>query len=315
MTTDEPLTRLTVPDPHTVRAWVAKITAVDTTQGLCTIDPNDGDVVTEVPYWGSAPPVGSVQVALLFDGLLGVVVADQPAVTPDPVELGGGVDLNTLITTGVRTQSQSVEATTALNYPVPMAGLLEVFANPGNAGNTNMTWQRYTVYNGGAYAGMIFARARYNTTWSAWAIIANEPPIPDPLDTYNGADQVITSTVAGTESPTAVRASITNPHPSKKLLVQVMISARVIVSGTSGLIYTNVLRISSSGITTATPDTGTATDIGPGAGQTAAVSVYNAWVDPAITGTFGVAASRSATTVTGTIRYVHCSVTPIRYEG
>lgn len=62
-------------DPHAVRAWVVKITAVDVTTGTCTIDPQDGDVVPEVPFWGAAPAVGSTQVALLFEGLLGVLVA------------------------------------------------------------------------------------------------------------------------------------------------------------------------------------------------------------------------------------------------
>jgi hypothetical protein len=71
----DPLTRLTLPDPHAVRAWIVTITAVDLTSGTCTIDPQDGDLVPEVPFWGAAPAVGTVQVALLFDGLLGILVA------------------------------------------------------------------------------------------------------------------------------------------------------------------------------------------------------------------------------------------------
>jgi hypothetical protein len=72
MTTDI-LAKLTQTNPHAVRAWVVKIISVSTVAGTCTIDPNDGDVVTDVPYWGLPPGVGSIQVALLFDGLLGVV--------------------------------------------------------------------------------------------------------------------------------------------------------------------------------------------------------------------------------------------------
>jgi hypothetical protein len=67
------LTKLTNTDPHAVRAWVVTVVDVTPTEGFCTIDPQDGDVVTEVPYWGPAPAVGAVQVALLFDGLLGVI--------------------------------------------------------------------------------------------------------------------------------------------------------------------------------------------------------------------------------------------------
>jgi hypothetical protein len=71
--TDDLLTKLATADPHKVRAWVVKIIDVTPTQGYCTIDPNDGDVVAEVPYWGSAPVVGSIQTALMFDGVLGVI--------------------------------------------------------------------------------------------------------------------------------------------------------------------------------------------------------------------------------------------------
>lgn len=71
--TDDLLTKLTTADPHKVRAWVVKIIDVTPTQGYCTIDPNDGDVVAEVPYWGSVPAVGSIQAALMFDGVLGVI--------------------------------------------------------------------------------------------------------------------------------------------------------------------------------------------------------------------------------------------------
>lgn len=69
------LAKLAVLDPHGVRAYVVKIISVDTTAGTCTIDPNDGEQATEVPYWGGPPPVGSIQVALLFDTTLGVITA------------------------------------------------------------------------------------------------------------------------------------------------------------------------------------------------------------------------------------------------
>jgi hypothetical protein len=76
------LTKLASADPHAVRAWVVKITSVTPAAGYCTIDPADGGLVQEVPYWGGAPAVGSVQVALLFDGLLGVVSAGGASSSP-----------------------------------------------------------------------------------------------------------------------------------------------------------------------------------------------------------------------------------------
>jgi hypothetical protein len=103
--TSDILTKLTQTNPHAVRAWVVKIISVSTAAGTCTIDPNDGDVVTEVPYWGPAPGVGSVQVALLFDGLLGVV------------STGGATSLVSVATTngvgGTGTSADPVKALTS----------------------------------------------------------------------------------------------------------------------------------------------------------------------------------------------------------
>lgn len=84
---------------------------------------------------------------------------------PEVIEMGPGVDLNTVVSTAKWTQSQNVEATLALNYPVAQAGLLEVTAvttsNP-------MVWQRYTVYSTGG--GAVYERGLYQTTWSAWRV-------------------------------------------------------------------------------------------------------------------------------------------------
>lgn len=73
--------------------------------------------------------------------------------------LGAGVDLNTVVSPGIYHQTLTVNATTALNYPVGIAGMLTV-----NAAATHV-YQTYHVYA----SSRVFARARYGATWSSWA--------------------------------------------------------------------------------------------------------------------------------------------------
>lgn len=76
-------------------------------------------------------------------------------------EIDGPVNLNTLTESGVYTQSLTAQATSGTNYPVGLAGLLEV-VNNGN----NLTWQTYTPF--GDYGSTLYKRGRYNSTWSPW---------------------------------------------------------------------------------------------------------------------------------------------------
>ena len=78
------------------------------------------------------------------------------------VELGAGVDLDTITVPGTYTQSASAEASGGTNYPAGVAGLLEVYIN-----DNNMVWQRYTPY--GNYSNTFYMRASYNGTWSTWS--------------------------------------------------------------------------------------------------------------------------------------------------
>jgi len=73
--------------------------------------------------------------------------------------LGAGVNLNTLTTTGVYHQATSANATTALNYPIAQAGLLECFG-------TTYLYHRYTVFGSGG--GQVYVRGYYSGAWSAW---------------------------------------------------------------------------------------------------------------------------------------------------
>lgn len=101
-------------------------------------------------------------------------------------ELGAGVNLNTLVSSGIYTQQQSAEATVALNYPTTLAGFLEVFV-----ADSGMLWQRYTPY--GQFAKHIYQRALYSTTWYPWKIIGGAS-LPDPVTVSNTGQVNVTST-------------------------------------------------------------------------------------------------------------------------
>ncbi|ASR83611.1 minor tail protein [Arthrobacter phage LiSara] len=77
------------------------------------------------------------------------------------------LDLNTVLTAGMYTQSTAANGTLALNYPVDIvAGQLIVMRDTVG----NFTTQVFYPYNG-AYAGKIFWWRRFNASWSAWAAV------------------------------------------------------------------------------------------------------------------------------------------------
>ena len=73
--------------------------------------------------------------------------------------LGAGVDLNTLTTRAIYTQSTNANATGGNNYPVTAAGTLLVIGD-----GASISTQTYTHYNNGDQ----WTRSRYNNAWSAW---------------------------------------------------------------------------------------------------------------------------------------------------
>lgn len=76
-----------------------------------------------------------------------------------PEELGASINLDTLTSTGVYSQSANAETSVSLNYPVAQAGLLEVYAYSA------MVHQRYWAYN----STNVYYRAKYSTgTWTSW---------------------------------------------------------------------------------------------------------------------------------------------------
>lgn len=95
--------------------------------------------------------------------------------------LGGGVDLNTLTTWRTWTQGNNGNAASGSNYPVPLAGTLEVI--PLHDGSGGHVWQRYTTYRhtgltGGEEVGpTVYVRAYYSSAWSPWIVVGGEPRI------------------------------------------------------------------------------------------------------------------------------------------
>lgn len=78
------------------------------------------------------------------------------------VELAGGVNLNSITTPGLYTQTADSEAASGSNYPEALSGVLEVFAM-----GANFVTQRYIPY--GNNSDRFYLRNYYvSTGWSAW---------------------------------------------------------------------------------------------------------------------------------------------------
>lgn len=78
-------------------------------------------------------------------------------------QLGAGVDLNTLTTSGYYYQNSDANiATGGLNWPIAYSGKLTVT----NSLNSIGLWQEYSTYNGPGVR--TFRRQFYNSTWSPW---------------------------------------------------------------------------------------------------------------------------------------------------
>jgi len=81
------------------------------------------------------------------------------------VDIATGTDLNNLTQPGDYIQRLTANAQTSLNYPVSLAGMLEVY----NTDDSYMTWQRYTTYKAtGTNNSRTFIRNYYSGSWSAW---------------------------------------------------------------------------------------------------------------------------------------------------
>ncbi len=83
------------------------------------------------------------------------------------IPLGAGVDLNTIITSGVYFQTTNANASGGTNYPAPYAGMLEVYSP-----NSQHVMQRYTTYgipNNPLAGRRVYVRAYYSASgWVPW---------------------------------------------------------------------------------------------------------------------------------------------------
>jgi hypothetical protein len=84
---------------------------------------------------------------------------------PGPVYMAAtGTDLNNCDTQGLWHQSANAGAAAGANYPMPLAGLLEVNVSG------SFVYQRYTTYNNPA-GNQLFYRGRYNSVWGPWTFV------------------------------------------------------------------------------------------------------------------------------------------------
>lgn len=77
-------------------------------------------------------------------------------------QLGSGVDMNTITEPGNYFQHNNANAASGTNYPLPVAGMLEVRAQDDGA----FKYQRYTVYR--SYESRTFVRNWYGGSWDDW---------------------------------------------------------------------------------------------------------------------------------------------------
>lgn len=92
-------------------------------------------------------------------------------------------NLNTVLTYGDYMQTQDVNSTTARNYPIIRAGLLEVHHGISKNG-LGFTFQRYTAYqtSGEVSGSMPMFTRRYDIfqgSWSAWTRVDTPKSLPD----------------------------------------------------------------------------------------------------------------------------------------
>lgn len=133
--------------------------------------------VTDLPaiHWGvnggalvQRYSTGQIAVPTVPDGDAVAASKKYVDITAFPLaitSLGAKEDLDNFKSTGVYHQALTVNAKNGTNYPVGVAGLLEVF-NP----DASMIYQRYTVYGEGIE---VWVRGQYQNKWYDWKKVEN----------------------------------------------------------------------------------------------------------------------------------------------
>jgi hypothetical protein len=115
--------------------------------------------------------------------------------------IGGGANLNDYVAQGMYHQNSNSNAATGSNYPVAVAGLLEVAVGQGGT----FVYQTYRAYAGGA----TYRRSLHTTTWSQW--MPDDWALPEPQITVGASTQSITAT-SWTAIPNLAAISISAPY-------------------------------------------------------------------------------------------------------
>lgn len=150
-------------------------------------------------------------------------------------QIGAAADLNTYVTQGLYHQSSNANAAGGANYPVALAGLLEVFQS--GADGSGFTYQRYTVYQA---SHALYERAKYTTTWSAWQQV--------PIGT-------VTVSEGGTGATTLTSGAYLKGAGTSAITAQTGIPGGDITSGAVGIAYGGTGSTTGSGLVPIVPST------------------------------------------------------------
>ncbi len=148
---------------------------------------NSGDTIFPAGQTWTLGPWEAV--TLISDGVNGWFAVSSVDRSLMPINIGPNADLNSFVQPGIYAQPSNNNATNGGNYPAPLSGVLEVFAN-----NAQMVFHRYTVYNSGsADQNKTYTRGMVNGSWSPW----RSALLVDAGNTINGAIVANTATING----------------------------------------------------------------------------------------------------------------------
>jgi hypothetical protein len=100
---------------------------------------------------------------------------------PVHADLGASIDLDDITVSGVYCQPSNANTSLVLNYPVAVAGRLDVFSS-GRIG-----FQKYTAYD----TSVVYSRSRHDSTWYPWKkLVSTDSP------TFTGTVLIPTGTAA-----------------------------------------------------------------------------------------------------------------------
>ena len=235
--------------------WVLSANALLSLSELTDVSDSDVPASGDVPTWNGtewvfqAPPAGGGGGSLPPGGADGQVLTKQSSTDGDALwetlPASGGTwgtptelttqNLTTITTPGLYTQSTSVEATLAAEYPVAAAGLLEVFTN--TTGGGTITWQRYTAHDTGAStfpSGLVFIRGRVASGWQAWRQVGAA------FSAQAVCSPAVTLPVSGTVDITGLSVTVPVVSPQSVYMVTLNLDVTILTATTATFVGTLV---------------------------------------------------------------------------